>query len=254
MPKNAPAACTFHASRHPLVIHKLSYLRQPRPYVSSRDYASLMRELGMLMAVEACATLRLEDRTSDESGIVKRFPRYFPKPRHVLPHASRPVIISVVRSGLVMAEGVREIVPTPYMGHIGVVIAPDQALPFIVTLPESTPGRVCLVVDPFVTSGTTAIAVLRLLIANGINAPNIRFLTLCMARAGHARLRNEMSIAGVQFFCGRIDGQGEIAPKEDWIKDFGDMNERLFRTINRDEAEFITTSDDSVESDRNARN
>jgi uracil phosphoribosyltransferase len=135
-------------------------------------------------------------------------------------------------------EPTPKIVPTPYVGHVGVVVAPGETLPFMVTLPESTPSRVCLIVDPFVVGGTTAVELLQLLIGLGIEAGNIRFLTLCMSRAGYERLRADQTIARVRFFCGRIDGQGRTAPNEDWIADFEDLNERLFRTINRDEAEF----------------
>jgi uracil phosphoribosyltransferase len=240
----------FNVSDHPLIVHKLSYLRQPRPYVSSRDYANLMRELGMLLAVEACRHLPIQFRPSDESGIVKRFPRYFPKSRYVLEHETRPVIISVVRSGLVMAEGVREIVPTPYFGHVGVVVAPDQTLPFIVTLPESTSERVCLVVDPFVVGGTTAVEVLKLLISFDINPANICFLTLCMSREGYHRLRSDEALSGVRFFCGRVDGLGLYAPNEDWINDFVDLNERLFRTINRDESNVEIEGSDATRTPR----
>jgi uracil phosphoribosyltransferase len=240
---------SFRASVHPLVLHKLSYLRQPRPYVSSRDYANLMRELGMLLAVEACADLPIEVLKAQPEGRVQQHPildpfttPYYPKDRYVLKHAARPVIISVVRSGLIMAEGVKEIVPTPYMGHIGVVVAPDEVAPFMITLPESTPGRTCLVVDPFIVGGTTALAVLNILIGFNIPASNIRFLTLCMARTGHERLRAAKEIAGVQFFCGRIDGMGDIAPDENWITDFDDLNGRLFRTINRNSGVFRQAS------------
>lgn len=228
----------FSVSDHPLIVHKLSYLRQPRPYVSSRDYANLMRELGMLLAVEACKDLPIQFRPSDESSIVKRFPRYFPKGRYVLEHETRPVIITVVRSGLVMAEGVRDIVPTPYLGHVGVVVSPDETLPFIVTLPESTPDRQCLVVDPFVVGGSTAVEVLKLLVGFGIDPAKIRFLTVCMSRGGYDRLRSDETLKQVRFFCGRIDGKGQYAPDEDWINDLVDLNERLFRTINRDESEL----------------
>lgn len=208
-------------SGHPLNIHKLTQLRQGKSLVSSRDYGRLMRELGMLMAYEATWDLKLKKRDA--------VPKTDIRAGWEIPEELEPAIVPIVRSGLVMADGMREIIPSPYMGHIG--IYSDQILgeayEFMVTMPEDAGDRLYLVVDPFIDTGTTACAAIRIIRQFGIPSERIRFVTLVISRRGLARVKADAEARQVAFYCVRADGDTD---DEDWFKDFDDMNKRLYRT------------------------
>ena len=197
----------FHESKHPLVKHKLAFLRKPEREVGPKEYADLLRELGILLTVEATQDFPFLTFTGNW-----------------------PVIIPMVRSGLVMAEGVRHILPSRYIGHIGLVYHHDsrQMVDFMVTLPPSLEERYCIIVDPFVVSGETAKTSIKILYDYGVAPERILFLTACMSRSGKAFLKGDKWAGKARFFCGHIDEAGD-----EWIDSFKDLNHRLYGTRNR---------------------
>lgn len=214
---------------HPLIQHKLSYLRQHHEFVHFRIYESLLRELGMLLGYEASGAhlytvpFDLEERAA----------RYRPSDpsitwREGSQIAIRPVIIPIVRSGLIMAHAMREIIPTAYMGHIG-LINDDQGTPqtFMVMVPERVLGRKFFIVDLFVDRGKSAEKAIRILLDIGIPADDIVFISLIMSKEGIEYLEKIKALEGTNFLCARVDGMDETG---DWMPDYQDTNYRLFRT------------------------
>jgi len=131
-----------------------------------------------------------------------------------------------------MAEGVRSIIPSAYMGHIGVYydLATDSVIEFMVTMPNRIHDRPVLVIDPFIDSGITACAAIDIILEYGVLPENIHFLTLIISKQGYNKLNANSSSAGVTFYATRIDGHSD---DEIWFDDFDNMNERLYRTTNK---------------------
>lgn len=218
----------FHVSRHPLIAHKLTYMRQQRHDISSREYANLMREIAMMLAYEASQALSLREFTPEPpDGSPPGTSSRLLRPGYVLGKEQKPILVGLVRSGLVMLEGVRLVIPSPYIGHLGIYTEKEEAYEFMVTMPADASQRDVVIVDAFVHSGVTACAAIHLVHGYGIPPERIKYLTLIVSPQGYARI-NQHSVAGkASFYCARID---QISDNEEWGRDFRDMNERLFRT------------------------
>jgi uracil phosphoribosyltransferase len=214
-----PMGGSFLVSKHPLVIHKLSYLRQPKDKLGERDYPALLKELGMLLAVEATANMPLTDIPPEDGWL----------PRRALKGKNAPIIVAIVRSGLAMAEGAREIIPSLAMGHIGLFRDPDtgEMLEFIVTMPSDTEDRSVFIVDAFVDSGTTAIRAIQIANGYGIEPRNIRYICIYVSNVGYMNIQNDPLARKVKFHCAHVDGLNGAATM---FTDFRDFNERLYQT------------------------
>lgn len=213
----------IHVSRHPLVLHKLSYLRQPREIVHSREYSRLIYELGMMLAYEASVDLKLVD-IDTKRGPLRR-------PGRRLDSKDEPVIVPIVRSGLVLADGMRAVIPTRHMGHIGVYDDPETKMPteFMVTMPEDMTNRIIYIADLFVVRGETACRAIEIVNEYGVDFNKIIFVTLVISHFGYQRIINEAAIRGAKFYCARLDKDGDK-----WLSDYGDVNSRLYGTPNKE--------------------
>jgi uracil phosphoribosyltransferase len=200
---------------HPLVQHKLSVLRdKDTPPIVFRQ---LLRELGLLLGYELTRDLPLERR-----------PIETPIAPMSAPHlAGEITIVSILRAGLGLAEGLRELIPSAREGHIGVFRDPETHAPqeYYVKLPE-TPGRV-LLIDPMLATGGSAAHAIDVLIGRGVAAGDIRFLCLVAAPEGVTRL--EESHPQVPVVTGALDSH--LNSHAYIVPGLGDAGDRLFGTL-----------------------
>jgi uracil phosphoribosyltransferase len=94
-------------------------------------------------------------------------------------------IVSILRAGLGMAEGLHELVPSARAGHIGLYRDHDTHRPveYLVKLPEPE-GRLFILVDPMLATGNSAVHAVDVLNRHGIDSRNIRFMALVVAPEG----------------------------------------------------------------------
>ena len=153
-----------------------------------------------------------------------------PAHRHVQPGphlAGEITIVSILRAGLGLAEGIRELMPMAREGHIGVFRDPKSKQPqeYYVKLPEE-PGR-ALLIDPMLATGGSAAHAIDVLIARGVPASEIRFLCLVAAPEGVSRLAEAHPevpiVAGA--LDSHLDSHAYIVPG------LGDAGDRLFGTL-----------------------
>jgi uracil phosphoribosyltransferase len=136
-----------------------------------------------------------------------------------------PVIVPILRTGLVMAEAFQEVMPQTLTGHIG--LHRDKGDPnkkllqYLVSLPDMK-GRMVMLLDPVVATGDTACRALE--IAKRRGAQNISFVSLVVSRPGRDRLVQEHP--DVHFYCAAVDEAvneaGQVLPG------LGSVSERLF--------------------------
>lgn len=219
----------FHEIRHPLVQHKLSYLRQRSAIVNFRDYESLIYELGLLLGYEASSQLELTDidlsRSITRDGEITEW-------RAGKRIKTKPVIVPIVRSGLIMADAMRRIIPTPYMGHIGIFDDPNtlELQEFMVTMPPDYADRQFILTDLFIDRGKTASRAINILLEYGIAPSDIIFVALIISPEGRAEVLRTHEARDVNFYCARLDIE-----EDRWLPDYQQTNVRLFRTQNRTE-------------------
>ena len=203
-----------HASNHPLVLHKLTILRDKT--TEPRKFRELVREISALLTYEATADLETETRevetpmgkakgsaTKDNIGLVP-----------------------ILRAGLGMVDGVWDLLPDAQVWHIGLyrdekTLQPVQYYNKLPTLP--TVGA-CLVLDPMLATGGSATAAVSLLKDWGVK--NIRYVGIIGAPEGIELLSK--THPDVPIYLGAIDSHlneiGYIVPG------LGDAGDRQFGT------------------------
>jgi uracil phosphoribosyltransferase len=162
-----------HVADHPLIAHKLTYLRDER--TDSPTFRRLADELVTLLAYEATREVRtrpVEIRTpvAATTGVHLASPK--------------PLVVPILRAGLGMLDGMVRLLPTAEVGFLGMVRDEGTLLAttYATRLPDDLSGRQCYVLDPMLATGGTLIAAIELLIARG--ADDITAVCLLAAPEG----------------------------------------------------------------------
>jgi len=159
-------------SNHPLVLHKLGILRNAatRP----EEFRRLVKELGILLMYEATQDLLCEEveiQTPLTTAIAKRV-------------QERIGLVPILRAGLGMVEGVWELMPAAEVWHIGVYRDEKtlQPVQYYNKLPVDPRVQVCLILDPMLATGGSAVATAEILKKWGVQ--KIKFVGLIGAPEG----------------------------------------------------------------------
>jgi uracil phosphoribosyltransferase len=200
---------------HPLVQHKLSYLRDKR--TSTGDFRRLVSELTTLLTYEATKdfpteTVRVE--TPLEWTEVQRI------------SGKKVAVCPVLRAGIGMLDGVLSLVSGARVGFIGLYRDEETLAPveYYLKLPADLGVRDAIVLDPMLATGNSCAAAVAAVKAGG--ARSVRLIALVAAPEGIERLQAEHP--DVPIFCASIDrelnARGYIMPG------LGDAGDRLYGT------------------------
>jgi uracil phosphoribosyltransferase len=211
-----PAAFpTLSVTRHPLIQHKLTLLRDRT--TPTKIFKELVEEIAMLMAYEATSDLPLERVQVDtplESASGERVA------------GKKLTLVPILRAGLGMVEGVLRLVPSARVGHVGLYRDHDTLEPvdYYFKIPGDVEERHFFLLDPMLATGGSAAAAVSSLKRAG--ASRIRFLCIVAAPEGVRRLAT--AHPDVRVFCAALDRElnahGYILPG------LGDAGDRLFGT------------------------
>ena len=209
-----------HVADHPLINHKLTYLRDKR--TDSPTFRRLAEELVTLLAYEATRDVRvepfdIETPVGPTTGIKLARPK--------------PLIVPILRAGLGMLEGMTRLLPSAEEGFLGMVRDEEtlQVSTYANRLPETLTGRQCYVIDPMLATGKSLGIAIDYLLDLGAN--DITAVCLIAAPEGIAYLEERMAPHGVpiQLVVGAIDeclnDQGYIVPG------LGDAGDRLYGVV-----------------------
>lgn len=161
-----------HVSSHPLIKHKLAILRHKD--TDPVKFRQLIHELAMLLAYEATQDL-----------IVRNVTVPTPMGEAHGAHLQDEIgLVPILRAGLGMIEGVWEIIPVAEVWHIGLYRDEHTLRPvqYYNKLPASPRVQVCLILDPMLATGGSAIATVDILKKWGV--PRIKFVGLIGAPEG----------------------------------------------------------------------
>jgi uracil phosphoribosyltransferase len=214
-PQTPQAPQTLTVIEHPLIQHKLSFLRDRS--TPTKLFKELVDEIAMLMAFEATRhlpveTLRIE--TPLESMEAHRLAGF------------EPVLVPILRAGLGMVDGIRALMPSARVGHIGLYRDHNTLEPveYYFKVPPDLAQRDVFVLDPMLATGGSAVDAVTQLKKAG--ALRIRFMCLVAAPEGAARLA--AAHPDVPVFAAALDRElnanGYILPG------LGDAGDRLFGT------------------------
>ena len=203
-----------HVSTHPLVQHKLTLLRDKR--TDPKMFRELLREMAVLIAYEATADLKTQKVTvttpmGEATGHRLR---------------ERVGLVPILRAGLGMVEGIWNLMPNTEVWHIGLFRDEKTLEPveYYNRLPVSPTVDVCLVLDPMLATGGSAVATVDILKRWG--ASRIKFAGVIAAPEGVQRMTEVHP--DVPLHLGAVDEclneVGYIVPG------LGDAGDRLFGT------------------------
>ncbi|MEX0924116.1 MAG: uracil phosphoribosyltransferase [Rhodovibrionaceae bacterium] len=199
---------------HPLIQHKLTMMRDVEtPPILFRQ---LLREIGLLMGYEITRDLPLATIEIQTPVAGMQAPKL----------AQDISIVSILRAGLGMAEGLRELIPSAREGHIGLYRDPQTKQPreYYVKLPDPI-GRAILV-DPMLATGGSAVHAAQVLIEHGARPQDIRFMALVAAPEGMAVFA--AAHPEVPVFAAALDSH--LDQNAYIVPGLGDAGDRIFGT------------------------
>lgn len=200
---------------HPMVQHKLSKLRNKN--TSSKDFRELVKELAMFEGYEATRNLALED-VRVETPICETTCKQVA--------GKKMVIVPILRAGLGMVEGIQELMPSTFVGHLGMYRDPVTHEPheYYAKLPDSIDQREVMVVDPMLATGGSAVAAIQYLRKQGVKT--IKLVVLVAAPEGiEAVLKADPEVE--IYTCAIDEGLNDHAYI---IPGLGDAGDRIFGT------------------------
>lgn len=165
---------------HPLVCHKLAILRMKD--TSTSRFRALLREMSMLMAYELTRDLPTTE-VALETPLAPTTGRML--------EGKKVVLVSVLRAGNGMLDGVLELIPSARVGHIGLYRDPKTLEPveYYFKMPGEMQDRDVLVMDPMLATGNSAAAAVTRVKQTGPRS--IKYMCLLAApegiRAFHAQ-------------------------------------------------------------------
>jgi uracil phosphoribosyltransferase len=200
---------------HPLVLHKLSLMRDRA--TSTSKFRQLMREVSLLLGYEATRDLALEETDIETPLERARLPVLAGK---------KVCLVSILRAGNGILDGLLDLVPAARVGHIGIYRQPQtrEAVEYYLKLPEDLPERDAILVDPMLATGNSAVAAISRL--TELRVRSITFVCLVAAPEGIAQLHRVFPevpiVTAAVDRC--LNDHGYILPG------LGDAGDRLFGT------------------------
>jgi uracil phosphoribosyltransferase len=201
-------------SQHPLVAHKVTILRDKN--TEPKKFRELVREIAALMTYEATSDLLLH-------------PKHVETP--LAPFAGVSVrenigLVPILRAGLGMVEGVWNLMPSAEVWHIGLYRDERTLKPveYYNKLPIEPTVAVCLILDPMLATGGSAVATVDVLKRWGVT--KIKFVGIIGAPEGIALLSERHPEVPIHLAAidERLNEHGYILPG------LGDAGDRQFGT------------------------
>ena len=204
-----------HLIDHPLVQHKLTLMR--RKDASTNSFRTLLNELSMLMAYEVTRDMEvsyIEIETPMEKMMAPTI------------DGKKLALISILRAGNGILDGMLKVVPGARVGHIGLYRDPDtlEAVEYFFKVPQNMHERDVIMVDPMLATGNSAAAAITRI--KKTNPKSIKFSCLLTCPEGITALH--AAHPDVHIYTAAIDRQlndhGYILPG------LGDAGDRIFGT------------------------
>ena len=199
---------------HSLIKHKLTNIRKTE--TTTKDFYQNVNEIAGLMAYEITRNFPLR-KVEITTPICKSVQYELDK---------EVVIVPILRAGLGMVDGIRDMIPTAKVGFIGLYRDEETLEPheYYAKFPSNIGDAIVLVVDPMLATGGSASAAITMLKKRG--AKDIRFVGLVAAPEGIERLSSDHPDVDIYLASKdeKLNENGYIVPG------LGDCGDRLFGT------------------------
>ena len=204
----------LHIIDHPLVLHKLSIMRDKE--TSTMKFRDLLQEIAMLMGYEITRDFPITFEDIETPLMPMRAPKIAGK---------KVVIVPILRAGLGMVEGLTRLMPSARIGHIGLYRDETTCEPvfYYYKMPAGK-DRMVLLTDPMLATGGSACDEIARLKADGYT--QIRLVCLVASPQGVARVQEQHP--DVDIYLASLD-EG-LNEKNYILPGLGDAGDRIFGT------------------------
>ena len=204
-----------HLIDHPLVQHKLTIMRDKS--TPSNIFRQLLYEISLLMGYEITRDFPMEDvevETPLERATLKKIA------------GKKVAIVPILRAGLGMVDGLRDLIPVARVGFIGLYRDEEthKPVPYYCKLPKGVDKRLVILTDPMLATGGSACDAINLVKQKGCQ--DIRLMCLVAAPEGIKLVQEKHP--DVDIYVAAIDRQ--LNDNCYILPGLGDAGDRIFGT------------------------
>ncbi len=199
---------------HPLIKHKLTIMRKEE--TGTKDFRQNLDEIACLMAYEVTKKIPLKE-IEIETPLAKTTGYEM---------ANEIVIVPILRAGLGFVDGMKTVMPTAKVGHIGIYRDEDtkQPVEYLCKLPSIDDSSIVFIVDPMLATGGSAKKAIEMMKARG--AKNISLVSLVGVQEGIDAVLNSHPDVDIYLAC-----KDPILNENCYIvPGLGDAGDRIFGT------------------------
>lgn len=204
-----------HLIDHPMVQHKLTIMRDKS--TPSNIFRQLLYEISLLMGYEITRDFPMEDvvvETPLETATLKKIA------------GKKVAIVPILRAGLGMVDGLRDLIPVARVGFIGLYRDEEthKPVPYYCKLPKGVDKRLVILTDPMLATGGSACDAINLVKQKGCQ--DIRLMCLVAAPEGIKMVQEKHP--DVDIYVASIDRQ--LNENCYILPGLGDAGDRIFGT------------------------
>lgn len=199
---------------HALIKHKLTIMRDKN--TSTYIFKQNLDEIAKLMAYEVTRNVPIRDKVI-ETPVCQMVGKEIDQ---------QIVLVPILRAGIGLVDGFRDIIPTAKIGHIGMYRDEETLIPheYYARFPSGLEDSLVIVVDPMLATGGSASMAIQNIKNRG--AKNILLVCLVGAPEGVALIEKEHPDVNITLAAldEKLNEHGYIVPG------LGDAGDRLFGT------------------------
>ncbi|MBR5149585.1 MAG: uracil phosphoribosyltransferase [Bacteroidaceae bacterium] len=204
----------LHIIDHPLVLHKLSIMRDKE--TSTMKFRDLLQEIAMLMGYEITRDFPLTYEDIETPLMPMKAPKIAGK---------KVVVVPILRAGLGMVEGLLKLMPSARIGHIGLYRDEETCLPvFYYYKMPANKDRLVILTDPMLATGGSACDAISRLKKDGYT--QIKLMCLVASPEGVEAVNKQHP--NVDIYLASLD-EG-LNDKNYILPGLGDAGDRIFGT------------------------
>ena len=199
---------------HPLVLHKLSIMRDKE--TSTMKFRELLQEISMLMGYEITRDMPLTYDDIETPLMPMKAPKIAGK---------KVVVVPILRAGLGMVDGLMKLIPAARIGHIGLYRDEETCKPvFYYYKMPANKERLVILTDPLLATGGSACDAIDRLKKDGFKY--IKLMCLVASPQGVEAVQQQHP--DVDIYLASIDDG--LNDKNYILPGLGDAGDRIFGT------------------------
>lgn len=206
----------LHIITHPLVQDKLTLLRDKN--TDSNQFRSLISEISLLLGYEAMRNWQTTNKAVETPLKVIT--------NGAMINSHDVALVSVLRGGNGMLDGMLKLVPTACVGHLGLYRDPQSmsVIEYYCKMPAYMDQKHVIVLDPLVATGhSAAVTITRM---QDYNPKSIIFICLIASKEGLAYLKDQHP--DIAIYTAAVDP--ELDTRHYISPGVGDAGDRMYGT------------------------